>query len=55
MRPLIAGHVLEKVVIQIKLEAEIIICKPVNQFCTYVEKINETIKKHGNKRVIRNI
>lgn len=49
------GHVLEKVVILIKLEAEIIICKPVNQFCTYVKKINKIVKKHGNKRVIRDL
>ena len=49
------GHVLEKVVILIKLEAEIIICKYVNQFCTYVKKINKIVKKHGNKRVIRDL
>ena len=49
------GHVLEKVVILIKLEAEIIICKSVNQFCTYVKKINKIVKKHGNKRVIRDL
>ena len=49
------GHVLEKVVILIKLEVEFIICKSVNQFCTYVKKINKIVKKHGNKRVIRDL
>ena len=30
VRPLIAGHVLEKAILLIKLKIQIIICKPVN-------------------------
>ena len=51
MRPLVAGHVLEKVVILIKLEAEIMICKSINYLCTYVKKTNKIVKNMEIKKL----